>query len=130
MVYQLTEIDKEHYSFGYCHVFALALHRELGYELNFFWDTLPDMDNLNEYEPNCLIHAFGVSPCGNKYDVTGLIVIEEFESVYSKINNDFIRHETEDTVHKLMWGGILALGEDDEIELLQDYIRDNIELFS
>lgn len=130
MVYQLTEIDKEHYSFGYCHVFALALHRELGYELNFFWDTLPDMDDLNEDEPNCLIHAFAVSPCGNKYDVKGLILIDEFESVYSKLNPDLIRHETEDTVQKLMWDGILALGEDDEIDILQDYIRDNIKLFS
>lgn len=130
MIYQLTEIDKEHYRFGSCHVFALALHRELGYELKFFWDTLPNMDDLNEDEPNCLIHAFAVSPFGNKYDVDGLTTIQNIETVYRKLDNDLIRHESEDSVQKLMWGGILALGEDDEIMILQEYIRDNIELFN
>lgn len=125
----LTKSNIEHYCFGYCHLFALAIHRELGYEMEFFWNSLPDMQNLNEDEPECLIHAYAVSPIGVKYDAMGKLLDKKIESIYKRIEPNLIRKETEETLDRLMWGGILAIYNDGEIEFIQEHIRNNINLY-
>jgi hypothetical protein len=130
-VYELTEFDKEHYRFGACHLFSLALHQELGYDMYFFWESLPNMNQLNEENPETLIHAFAISSKGDKFDVDGKTNDEKIGSTYAKVDYSTVRKETKESVDKLIWSGILALWSYDagEVEELRKYIRKNIQRY-
>ena len=124
-VYELTEFDKDHYRFGACHLFALALHLELGYDMYFFWESFPNMKQLDEENPETLIHAFTCSSTGEKFDVDGKTNNEKIGSIYAKMDDSMVRKETKESVDTLIWSGILALWsyDDGEVEELRKYIR-------
>jgi hypothetical protein len=125
----LSDIDKQAYSFGRCHIFSLALSRELGYTMQFCWYAVPDLNNLNEDEPESLIHAYSVNNKGEKFDINGKITIEDIETIYQKVNYSNIVQESDYSVNYLMEQGILAIDDYEEITLLQEHIRENIHLY-
>lgn len=123
MSYTLNEIEKDHYRFGACHLFALALHLEYGYSMHFFWEKLPDMDLLDAENPNCLIHAYACSPDGRMFDVDGETTVFQIAQTYSPIDPSRVRIETAESVRKLMDAGILWHEDEEGIKALQEAIR-------
>jgi hypothetical protein len=74
-VSQATDDDIEQYTSGECHVFAVALHRMLGWQMcavldygEPYWEDPVDPDNFIP----AVCHIFVVDPDGHAWDVMGI----------------------------------------------------------
>lgn len=70
-----TDEDIEQYTSGECHVFAVALHRMLGWQMcavldygEPYWEDPVDPDNFIP----AVCHVFAVDPDGRAWDVMGI----------------------------------------------------------
>jgi len=117
------------YIHGRCQVFAQALHEELGYELEFFWDHGYWFDD-DDYPSTVLVHAYCILPKGvpfkGKYvDARGALskrmMQQEYEysiPLYEKYSIDRLEEDYKQN--------ILEQPTKEEIKAVRNYIRENI----
>lgn len=100
---------------GRCHIFALALHLELGYPIEMMWDD----DRLYWSQPNGkgLEHAYCIKENGDLVDIRGIFTKKEIEQewfcnqrryekytieqLYKDIDSEFLRPPVENEIHHL-----------------------------
>jgi hypothetical protein len=128
-----TEFYLSDYLHGRCHLFAQALHEELGYEIEFFWDE-EAWFNEGEYIGIALVHAYCILPKGKPFrgkyvDVRGVVtkkmIEDEFDwnvPKYEKISIEQLK--------TLITNNVLFEGEKNEVKELRRYIRENIQFYS
>jgi hypothetical protein len=86
-VSQATGDDIEQYTRGECHVFAVALHRILGWQMlavldygEMYWEDPEDPDNFIP----AVCHIFAVDPDGHAWDVMG---VRKYEDVRDEVES-------------------------------------------
>lgn len=126
------EIDIEDYLHGSCHLFALALHEELGYEMEFMWDM--ERWFSDETTGQALVHAYCILPKGKPFkgkyvDASGAVSKHFIESEY---DYNILQYETysKEKLEHDMKTKFLHKPEKHEIKKLREYIRKNIEMYS
>lgn len=117
------------YAYGRCHIFALALHLELGFEMEYMWD----LDYYFEDAPagmQVLAHAYAVLPenhphTGSFMDARGIITKDVILQDYEYNRESFERISPEH-LEELFKSGYFERPTDEEVEALRAYIRKNI----
>ena len=141
-------LDEAQYTGGDCHIFALALSRELGYRMMFIFDEEAFIDDDTIY---ALAHAYAVDSNNNAFDITGNISkTEEFEGFWNDVDDayetedkvvEFLENEyevnsaevlemTKETLDVLFVDKFLHRPKKGQLEECQLFIRQNISKFS
>lgn len=109
------ELDYLH---GRCHLFALAIQKVFGYDIEFAIDEC-DL----ELETEVLIHAYCVKE-GKAVDVEGIWDKEDVLADFD-YNEPYERIVTVKEVSEMMEDGFIEFAEIGELESLVKYIKDN-----
>lgn len=99
-----TEEDIEQYTQGYCHILAVALHRELGWQIEvvrqddeIWWEDEHDPDNCIQ----AVLHVYAIDPSNQAWDIRGVRpegdIPSEIKGEYhtDQISSDTCRNEGE-----------------------------------
>jgi hypothetical protein len=118
----------DYYEHGQCELFALALHKTLGYDMYFFIDNNVEFEIDNGFEcGNALVHAYGKDKNGNYFDASGLITLDDIENEHSEyVNEPEHRIVTEKIFYEYVQEGFISKFNIDELNKLKNYIKDNI----
>ena len=120
------------YIHGRCHVFAQALHEELGYEMEFLWDDDYWFDNANT--PSIvLVHAYCILPKGKAFkgkfvDARGSVSKRMIEEEY-EWNSLWYEKTTLDKLKATIRNKRLDKPEKGEIKAIREYIRKNLHVY-
>lgn len=87
------------YTKGFCHVFALALHRRLGGHLLVitdeaepYWQDPADADNCIA----TVVHVYAVDPRGNAWDIRGVRPAEKIPSEIARYHPDTQQYSSDE----------------------------------
>jgi len=116
----------ENYLYGYCHIFAMALNKLFGYQIEALWDLSPD--DLDEGMSG-LVHMYAVKPDGTKLDASGILTDERLEQEYSDCNEPDIRQHTINDIKKMMSTGELVKISSKSYEDVLNYIKHKNQIF-
>lgn len=119
-----TPYNIENYLHGRCHLFAQALHEELGYEVEFFLDDDYWFED-SDFPSTVLVHAYCISPKNKCIDARGevsrCVLEEEYEYNlvrYQRVSLQELKNEIKSKR--------LCEPDKGEIETLREFIRGNI----
>lgn len=122
------EFDISHFEHGKCEIFALALHKVLGYDIHFFLDDEAEFQDEDDYEyETALVHAYAMDDNGRMFDATGEISkvnLEEDHAEYVNEPRDIIVDES--LFKKMVNDGFIGKYTKHELNQAIDYIQDNI----
>lgn len=111
------------YIHGRCHIFAQALHEELGYELEFLWDNDFWFED-NDFPSTVLVHAYCIKNNHSYVDARGFVSKEliEYEFECNELSYEKFSYEDLQNAYK---DNILEKPTEEELNLVKDYIRKN-----
>lgn len=117
------------YIHGRCHLFALALHEELGYEIILLWDDDYWFDG-DDAPSIVLVHAYCFLPKGKPFkgkyvDARGAVSLRMIEREY-EFNSEFSEVTTLRQLDSMIENGRLGSPDKGEIEALRNFIRNNL----
>jgi hypothetical protein len=122
------EFNIDYYEHGRCEIFALALHKTLGYDMHFFLDEEAEFETEDGFEyGTALVHAYVKDKDGNMFDATGRINQENLEEDHSEYVNepsDIIVDEN--LFRKFINDGFIADYKEHELNKVIEYIINNI----
>lgn len=103
----------EYYCEGGCHELAVALHRNLGWEIVLviqpdepYWEDEEDSDNFIA----SVVHAYAVDPTGNAWDIQGVRPAGKMQEdakerfVVWSTDTDWVANETDLATYVGEWG--------------------------
>ncbi|GAB6428254.1 hypothetical protein bcgnr5372_39110 [Bacillus luti] len=117
------------YTHGRCHLFAQALHEELGYELEFLWDDEYWFEGDNA--PSIvLVHAYCILPKGKPFkgkyvDARGGVSKRMIEREY-EYNSKWYEKTTLEQLKETIKNKRLCKPDKGEIKAIRKFIRENI----
>lgn len=123
---KIASVELMDYYQGLCHVFAVALHLEHGYSMEFAWDAADGAD-ISRF--GVLIHAFCVRPNGSYVDASGTITKNEAVYGHGDVGDPYIQPMTLAQVSKLSNGKALARYSPKDIATLRAFIRRHPEIY-
>lgn len=111
------------YLHGRCHIYALALAAEHGYEIRALWDLEPTDDDLNP-GPTSLVHAYCRPPDGRVVDASGVHQEEdELLCGHGPCNEPDLVTHTPESIRALIRTRALPRPTRGEIAAIRDYLR-------
>ena len=124
-----TSYNLMDYIHGRCHLFAQALHEELGYEMEFFWDDGYWFEG-NSFASTVLVHAYCVLPKGKPFkgkyvDARGGVSLRMIEREY-EYNVKRTQRVTIEHLKRDIKDEFLCKPDKGEIKALRKFIRENI----
>lgn len=128
-----TENNLMDYAHGRCHLFAQALHEELGYAMEFLWDDEYYFEGDNA--PSIvLVHAYCILPKGKPFkgkyvDARGSVSKRMIEREY-EYNSKWYETVTLEQLKTTIRSKRLCKPEKGEIKAIRKFIRDNKSNFS
>ena len=123
----VSNFDIDIYEHGNCEVFALALHRELGYKVFFYMDDEAEFEGDDEdYTDTALVHAYAVDDDGNMFDASGQIDEEMLDDHADYVVSPRTEEVTEVDYRKKVKSGLIAPIVESEVDECRQYIRNNI----
>lgn len=124
-----TSYNLMDYIHGRCHLFAQALHEELGYEMEFLWDDEYwfEGDNVPSI---VLVHAYCILPKGKPFkgkyvDARGGVSKRMIEREY-ECNSEWYEKVTLEQLKAAIKNKTLCKPDKGEIKALRKFIRENI----
>lgn len=117
-----TDFCMNDYMQGRCHIFALALHLELGYQIEMMWDD----NRIYFFEPNGkgLEHAYCVKDDGDLVDIRGIFTKVWLEENWFCNKRRYEKYTLE-LLEKDFSNDFLEPPTENEIKSLRDFIRHN-----
>ena len=121
-------VNIEYYEHGQCELFALALHKTLGYDMYFFIDSNAEFETDDDFEyGDALIHAYCKDKKGNYFDASGLITLNDIENEHA----DFVNEPehilvNEKLFYEYIQSGFISKFEISELNKLETYIKENV----
>jgi hypothetical protein len=82
IISKITKMGKGSFKEGHCHEFAIGLHRLFNYKLGVIKGFTVDKEGKKRLH---LLHAYGVDPIGNTYDVDGKLNIDTLLNTYKNM---------------------------------------------
>lgn len=128
-----TEYCLADYTHGRCHLFAQALHEELGYEMEFLWDN--DYFFEDDDVPSIvLVHAYCILPKGKAFkgkyvDARGGVSKRMIEREY-EYNSKWYEKFTIEQLKTAIKNKLLCKPDKGEIKALRNFIRENKTIYS
>lgn len=127
-----TPFDLSDYIYGRCHIFALALQEELGYEMEFLWDTDYWFDG-EDFPSKVLIHAYCILPKGKEFkgkylDARGLVSKRMIELEYDW-NTRCYELTSKEQLKEIINNLVLEAPEIGEIQAIRKFIRENRHIY-
>jgi len=124
----------EQYLYGKCHIFAQALHLELGYNIKLLFDLEAEFVNEQNKETTyskALVHAYCIKPDGTCIDISGKINCDTIEFEYGDCNSPQyeLHFEEEDFLNSLNSINILT-PTIDELNKVRNFIRRYTEFYN
>ena len=113
------EIEMNDYLYGRCHLFAYLCSKMSGYDMEFLWDTDYWYEEA-EHPSTVLVHAYVVSPTGERYDAGGYLDDERL-SEYD-CNQPSIQKVAISQAESWMKENFLSDFEDGEAEKLWEWL--------
>lgn len=108
----------EQYLHGDCHIFAMALHLEFGYQIQLAIDKF-DLDTESEV----LIHAYCVHQ-EKAIHASGKVDLEKILDDYD-YNDEYFVNVSKEVLENLVNTGFLHAPTEKQIENIREYIRQN-----
>jgi len=112
-----------------CHIFAHALHLELGYNIKLLFDLEAEFDNEDKetFYDKALVHAYCIKPDGTCIDISGKINCDTVELEYGDCNSPQYELclDEEDLINSLNSINITKPS-DIELNKVREFIRKNI----
>lgn len=112
--------EVETYLYGRCHLFALVVAKQLGFEMEFLWDT-DFWHEGDDYPSTVLVHAYNALPTGQVFDARGIVLKEQMLLDYDCEQASFERMTVSDlnhSIHENVFEGF----EVGEYEMIKNYI--------
>ena len=125
-------LNIEYYEHGQCELFALALHKTLGYDMYFFIDNNAEFETDDGFDyGDALIHAYCKDKKGNYFDASGLITLSDIENEHT----DFVNEPEHILVSEKMFydyiqSGFISKFKISELNKLETYIKENISKYA
>lgn len=127
-----TQYNLMDYTHGRCHIFAQALHEELGYEMEFLWDNdfWFEGDNIPSI---VLTHAYCILPKGKAFkgkyvDARGGVSKRMIEREY-EYNSLYYEKFSLEQLKATIRNKCLDRPEKGEIKALRQFISNNLEKY-
>lgn len=115
------------YEHGRCEIFALALHKELNYDVFFLLDDEAYFDDFDEEKDRTvLIHAYTKDEKGNMFDAKGLISEEDLEDHADFVNSPRTIKVSEKEFNEFIKSKFIARYSPKELLECQIHIRNNV----
>jgi hypothetical protein len=130
--YLNENVNIEYYEHGQCELFALALHKTLGYDMYFFIDNNAEFENDDDFEyGDALIHAYCKDKKGNYFDASGMITLNNIEDEHA----NFVNEPEHILVNEKMFydyvkSGFISKFKISELKKLETYIKENISKYT
>ena len=121
-------VNIEYYEHGQCELFALALHKTLGYGMYFFIDNNAEFETDDDFEyGDALIHAYCKDKKGNHFDASGLITLNDIENEHA----DFVNEPehilvSEKMFYEYIQSGFISKFKISGLNKLETYIKENV----
>tara|TARA_R110001592_G_scaffold357932_2_gene661839 strand:- start:58 stop:510 length:453 start_codon:yes stop_codon:yes gene_type:complete len=121
-------LNMEYYEHGQCELFALALHKTLGYDMYFFIDNNAEFETDEGFDyGDALVHAYCKDDKGNYFDASGLVTLNDIE-------NDHVEYVdepehilvTEKMFYDYIQSGFISKFKMSELNNLETYIKENL----
>lgn len=125
LVYPANRLYVEHYLAGRCHIFAMALHNQIGLELGAFLDLEAWVDGLDD-PIVALEHAFCIIDDEHAIDARGIRLISELHDEFCESSGEphFIRGDAvAQQISQWLIEETVALPLPGESQVLQEYIE-------
>jgi hypothetical protein len=122
----------EYYEHGQCELFALALHKTLGYDMYFFIDNNAEFETDDGFDySDALVHAYCKDKKSNYYDASGLITLNDIEDDHTDYVNE-AEHilVTEKLFNDYIQNGFISNFKITELNKLETYIKDNVSKYA
>jgi len=125
--YLNEKVNIEYYEHGQCELFALALHKTLGYDMYFFIDNNAEFETDDGFDyGDALIHAYCKDKKGNYFDASGLITLNDIEHEHA----DFVNEPehilvSEKIFYEYIQSGFISKFKISELNKLETYIKEN-----
>ncbi len=121
-------INIEYYEHGQCELFALAIHKTLGYDMYFFIDNNAEFETDEGFDyGDALVHAYCKDKNGNYFDASGLITLNNIENEHADfVNEPNHIHVTEKMFYDYIQNGFISNFKTTELDKLKRYIIKNV----
>jgi hypothetical protein len=134
--YLNENVNIEYYEHGQCELFALALHKSLGYDMYFFIDNNAEFETDDGFDygfdyGDALIHAYCKDKKGNYFDASGLITLNDIENEHA----DFVNEPehilvSEKMFYEYIQSGFISKFKTSELNKLETYIKENVSKYA
>ncbi|AJD93336.1 hypothetical protein JMA_40180 (plasmid) [Jeotgalibacillus malaysiensis] len=121
-----SNVKKEDYLFGRCHLFALICSKITGYDIQLLWDVDYWHDGA-EHPSTVLVHAYVVSPDGVMLDADGLLTVERLQADY-EVNEPLTESVSVAELEKMISTNLLEEFETGEQESLAIMVNSSLTL--
>ena len=120
------------YEHGRCELFAIALHKELDYDIYFFIDNNAEFETEDGFDyGDALIHAYCKDEKNNCFDATGLVTISDIEDDHCEYVDEPEHIKVSDEMfEEYVRDGFIGDYDENEISKIRNYIKYNYKLYS
>jgi len=125
-------VNIKYYEHGQCELFALALHKTLGYDMYFFIDNNAEFETDDGFDyGDALVHAYCKDKKSNYYDASGLITLNDIENEHT----DFVNESehilvSEKMFYEYIQNEFISKFEISELNKLETYIKENVSKYA